>query len=287
MHYELIIRLGQASIDFAWSAAGQDKMVYAPYEMNGSISLAAHLREALGNNPPPSPPQGRGVNIVSPIGKSNQSSLPWGGVGGGFKAGGGSLVMVSSPTMLVPVDEFVATDADMLYRHVFPKAPSNLSGGVVGYSVVPMLDTVALFAIDKDVHRVVSETFAEARFLPVMQPLWEYLSHHAPLQFNVCFLDGSMHVFSVRNNRFRFCNSFEVGSADDAAYLSLNAWTQLGMDAEYDVFCVVGQPPGDGRFEQTVRRYVRKVYVRNLVDEIGLPEPLRGMPLDMQALMAG
>ncbi|MBQ6652105.1 MAG: DUF3822 family protein [Prevotella sp.] len=252
MKDSLFIRLGQASIDFAWKAAGQDEVKYVPYELKGGLSPAAHLREALRTSVP---------------------SHEFGTV----------LVMVSSPTMLVPVDEFVEDEADMLYHHVFPATDNRQQ---VGHSVVPMLDVVALFAIDNDVHRVVSGTFAEARFLPMAQPLWEYLSHHAPQQFNVCFIDGVMHVFSVRNNRFRFCNSFEVNSADDAAYLSLNAWTQLGMDAEHDVFCVVGQSPGDGRFEQTIRRYVRKVYVRQLAGELGLPEPLSAMPVDMQAIVS-
>ena len=48
------------------------------------LTLTILLRKIRFNNPPSTPPQGRGANIASFIRKSNQTPLPWGGVGGGL-----------------------------------------------------------------------------------------------------------------------------------------------------------------------------------------------------------
>ena len=279
MHYELI-RLGQSTIDFARTTADTNDVRYETYRMNQGISLAANLREALASS-----------TIGTPEGRV--------------------LVMVGTPVMLVPVDDFNDNDADTLYRHAYPSSLSGNSGNswcsssegvqtaIVGQSVVPTLDVVALFAIDKDVHTVVTDRFVQAKFMPAMQPLWTYLSSlsgnsgnswHSSLRggnvLHVCFHDGQMSAFAVRNNHVRFCNSFHVSRANDAAYLTLNAWTQMGMDAEHDVVDIIGTPPEGDRFAETIRRYVRRVDVRRLADEFALPATAKEMPVDMQAFIA-
>lgn len=258
----LIIRLGQSSIDFAQTTADTNDVSHESYHMNQGISPAANLRDALG--------AGKIIN-------NSSASLI-------------QIVMIDAPVMLVPVDDFNDNDADTLYRHAYP-ATGTVQSAIVGSSVVPALDVVALFAINKDVHTVVTDHFAQAKFMPAMQPLWTYLNSHSALipqsnVLHVCFHDGQMTAFSVRNNHVRFCNSFQTSRANDAAYLTLNVWTQMGMDAEHDVVSIIGTPPEDDQFAEIIRRYVRHVSVRHLADEFALPAAAKEMPVDMQALIA-
>ena len=258
----LIIRLGQSSIDFAQTTSDTNDVSYESYHMNQGISPAANLRDALG--------AGKIIN-------NSSSSLI-------------QIVMIDAPLMLVPVDDFNDNDADTLYRHAYP-ATGTVQSAIVGSSVVPALDVVALFAINKDVHTVVTDHFAQAKFMPAMQPLWTYLNSHSALipqsnVLHVCFHDGQMTAFSVRNNHVRFCNSFQTSRANDAAYLTLNVWTQMGMDAEHDVVSIIGTPPEGDQFAEIIRRYVRHVSVRHLADEFALPAAAKEMPVDMQALIA-
>lgn len=258
----LIIRLGQSSIDFAQTTADTNDVSHESYHMNQGISPAANLRDALG--------AGKIIN-------NSSASLI-------------QIVMIDAPVMLVPVDDFNDNDADTLYRHAYP-ATGTVQSAIVGSSVVPALDVVALFAINKDVHTVVTDHFAQAKFMPAMQPLWTYLNSHSALipqsnVLHVCFHDGQMTAFSVRNNHVRFCNSFQTSRANDAAYLTLNVWTQMGMDAEHDVVSIIGTPPEGDQFAEIIRRYVRHVSVRHLADEFALPTAAKEMPVDMQALIA-
>ena len=258
----LIIRLGHSSIDFALTTADTNDVSHESYHMNQGISPAANLRDALDED-----------KLLIP----HSSSLI-------------QIVMVDTPVMLVPVDDFNDNDADALYRHAYP-ATGTAQNAIVGSSVVPALDVVALFAINKDVNTVVTDHFAQAKFMPAMQPLWTYLNSHSALipqsnVLHVCFHDGQMTAFSVRNNHVRFCNTFQTDRANDAAYLTLNVWTQMGMDAKHDVVAIIGTPPEGDKYAEIIRRYVRHVSVRHLADEFALPASAKEMPVDMQAFIA-
>ena len=259
----LIIRLGQSSIDFAQTTADTNDVSHESYHMNQGISPAANLRDALG--------AGKIIN-------NSSASLI-------------QIVMIDAPVMLVPVDDFNDNDADALYRHAYP-ATGTAQNAIVGSSVVPALDVVALFAINKDVNTVVTDHFAQAKFMHAMQPLWTYLNAHHPAiitqgnVLHICFHDGQMNAFSARNNRVRFCNTFQTDRANDAAYLTLNVWTQMGMDAKHDVVAIIGTPPEGDKYAEIIRRYVRHVSVRHLADEFALPASAKEMPVDMQAFIA-
>ena len=91
-------------------------IVYEPYEMNNGISPAANLREAF-----------------------QRSEL----LKSGYRR---ALILTDAPVLVIPVEEYVAEEADTLYRYTFRTGGSD----EVVCRQLPALNGVAAFAMNKD-----------------------------------------------------------------------------------------------------------------------------------------
>jgi hypothetical protein len=97
------------------------------YNLNSGISIAANLRQALSvcallRNP-------RLYDRVT--------------------------VVVDTPTMLIPEDEYTSGSATLLYRNAFSMSPAD----EVQTSPLDTLGVVLAFAVNKDLHFVLNENF--------------------------------------------------------------------------------------------------------------------------------
>ena len=89
-------------------------------------------------------------------------------------------------------------------------------------------------------------------------------------------------------NRFRFCNSFEVGNSRDAVYYLLAVWKQLAFDPQADELHLTfdtDNAASEALHEReamadSLRQYVRRVH-------IGVPAAgnhAEGLPFDLRIL---
>lgn len=116
----MTLRISDTSLAFAIADKTAVKGVaHETYTVRSGISIAANLREAFRQSQLLSHPTGR------------------------------AQVMLSAPTMLVPVEEFDETKAETLYRYSFA-AQANTE---VICSVLPQLNAVAIMAINRDLMR--------------------------------------------------------------------------------------------------------------------------------------
>ncbi len=251
----LIIRIGRSALSFSTIADGTT-VVYEPYTMNSSISVAANMREAL--------------HAVELLQKQFHSTL----------------VMIDAKTMVMPLDDFDEQQKDTIFRYTIISSKSD----DIMHTVLPNLRSVALFAVNHDLRQVLVDNFPNMLLLPAVAPVWRHLhsrsftGRHQKLY--AYFHDRTMSVFSFQQNRFLFTNSFPVSTADNALYYLLSVWKQLNMDASADELHMVGQMPTDGDLRQMAEEFIKKVYVITPVGEFNRAPvtQIKGMPYDLMTL---
>ena len=188
-------------------------LVYEPYEMNMGISVAANLREAY---------------KVSELLQSGYKRL---------------LAEIDTPVMLMPIDDFGTQDIETLYHHTYHRQGNE----EILSSILPDLNAIAVFAINKDLKLVIDDHFKDIRIQPLMQSVWTHIYRHLYVgprrKLFAYFHEKRMEVFSFQQNRFRFSNSYEAGNEHDALYYLLYIWKLTGMDTEKDELCLIGDTP--------------------------------------------
>lgn len=233
--HRLVVRVANRSLSFLKPVKG-GVPEYIPYVVKSGVSVAANLRTAF----------------------KEDDSLTDGD--------GRVLLSVCSPVSLVPLDDFMEDtfDADVAYNYVFP-----------GYqhdekicNVLPELNAVAIFSVNKDLKLVVDDRFRNVRIQNVMQPVWSHLFQRSQLvmqrrKLYAYFHDGLMDVFSFHHRRFRYSNAFLVTDVDDVVYYLLVAWKQIGMDNLDDELHIVGNYSEPDNLIEKLRKFLRKVYLVN------------------------
>jgi hypothetical protein len=250
----LIIRISKGRLSFA-TADGSD-VLFEDYALNSSISMAANLREAL-----------RTVPLLE---ESFERVL----------------VMVDTPTLMVPANLFAEEESETLYHHAFTDVEQQL----VMHTVLPDLNAVALFAIQKDLRNVIADRFTDVRYTAAIAPVWRHLHQRSYTgqhqKLYGYFHDRRMEVFSYAQNRFKFCNAYAVNNPNDTLYYLLAVWKQLTMDADHDELHLVGDINERDQLLEEAQKFVKRVFYINPSGEFNRAPvtQIKGMPYDMMVL---
>ncbi len=225
----LTIRVGQNSLTFVHKNA-EGKFVYLPYQTKNGISIAANLREAL---------KDESLDLNS-----------WKRV----------LVLLDSPTIMVPIEEYDERSKEVIYRY----SVTGQENCAVLATILPSVNTVALYSLNKDLRMVLTDNFSDIKIHPVCASVWQYLQRRSNTGTNekiyAYFHDNKMDVCSFKKNRFRFCNIFKATTANDAAYYILAAWQQLGMNAKKDDVFLLGNFNSTDQLIDELHKFVENVY---------------------------
>lgn len=230
----LTIRFSRNNMAFTVGDPQENGMlVYEPYEMNMGISVAANLREAF---------------KVSELLQSGYKRL---------------LAEIDTPVMLMPIDDFGTQDIETLYHHTYHRQGNE----EILSSILPDLNAIAVFAINKDLKLVIDDHFKDIRIQPLMQSVWTHLyrrSYAGPRRkLYAYFHEKRMEVFSFQQNRFRFSNSYEATNEHDALYYLLYIWKLTGMDIEKDELYIVGDIPYQDWLIEKVKQHLKYCRVIN------------------------
>ena len=253
----LTIRVSNNSLSFSVvDREAEHQLIYEPYTVKSGVSLAANLRQAFKE----SDLLTRGYSKVR--------------------------VYIDTPLLIVPIEEFKEEDITILYQHAF----SGHDSDAILYRVQPSLNVVALFCINKDLKMVVEDNFANVRFTPLLQPVWNYLHQRSFVGLNrklyAYYHDKKVDIFSFEKNRFKFFNSFEAPHPKDALYFMLYVWKQLGLDQLRDELHLLGDVPDQEWLLYNTRLYIKKVFTLNPSAEFNRAPitEIKGMPFDLLAL---
>ena len=255
---QIVVRIGKHHLSFSSVnlLQAEDPIVYEPYVMKSNMSVAANLRKAL-----------------------KDAELMQSGV---KKA----LVMVDAPILMIPVELFEEENMAALYNHSFPSEEQE----TVLYNVLPDLNTVAVFAIAKDLLTVLNDNFDDVKFTAAMSPVWRHLHKRSftgmRSKLYGYFHDQKLEIFSFYQNRFKFYNQFETNRAHDALYFLLYIWKQLSLSAEHDEMYILGDIPEREWLVTELKKYVQTACVINPSADFNRAPAtqVKNMPYDLMAL---
>ena len=255
----LIVRITRRTLAFAVTDKTADAQVaYEPYTVRSGISMAANLREAFKS----AALLQRGYKRVN--------------------------ILVDVAVMLVPIEEFQEEDMQGLYRYTFGLD----DGDTVVHQVLPDLNAVAVFPINKDIKLVVDDHFTDVRITPLIRSIWTYLHRKSFIGMSKklygYFHDKKLELFAFSKNRFKFYNSFELDSSRDAVYFIMYVWEQLGMDKTSDELHLVGDIVDSDGLKISLSQFIRKVYINNLAADFSSAPitAISGLPYDLITLFA-
>ena len=251
------LRIARNSMSFAIvDSTAINGLAYDPYVVRSGMSMAANLREAFNNSP-----------ILSQ----------------GFQR---AQVLIDTPVMLIPLEEFDDEDSELLFRHTFTGHESD----EIPNTVLPMQNAVAVYPINKDIKLVLTDHFSDIKILPLMQPVWNYMHKRSftgvRKKLYAYFRGKQLDLFSFTQNRFTFCNSYDVMSHKDASYFILYVWKQLGLDNREDELYLSGNIPDREDLTTELKQYVQKIYAVNPTAEFNRAPitQIKGLPFDLMTL---
>jgi hypothetical protein len=252
----LTIRIGRHTLSFSQPTEDDSDVVYEPYVVKSGVSMAANLREAFKTSELLMTPQKR-VRVV-----------------------------IDADVLMVPVESFNEEQMETLYFHAFPKKEQL----AVYYNVLPDLNCVAVFGMNKDLRLVIDDHFQDVNLVIAMSAVWRYL-HQRSFTGNRNKLYGYFHekrleIFNFQQNRFKFCNAFDASRAHDSLYFLLYVWKQLQLEPEHDELHIVGEIPDQEWLVSELKRFLQNAYVINPEADFNhhpITE-IKSMPYDLQTL---
>ena len=253
----LTIRIGRNTLSMLSLGEDSSDIEYEPYVVKSGVSMAANLRDAFKQSRLllASPPRVR--------------------------------VLLDSDVLMVPVEVFSEQDMELLHHHAFPAGEQD----AIYYNVLPDLNAVAVFSMNRDLRLVLDDHFRDIRLVAAVQPVWRYLHQRSFTgvrpKLYAYFHEKHLEVFAFQKNRFKFCNSFEAKRVNDVMFLLLYVWNQLQLKAQFDELYLVGDIPAQEWLVQELKRYVEKVFVINPRGDFSQHPvtDVKGMPYDLQTLV--
>lgn len=252
----MTIRIGRGTLSFATPSEDGDSIIFEPYVVKSGISMAANLRDAFKKADLllDTPPRVR--------------------------------VLYDGDVLMVPVELFQEDTMETMYRHAFPSKEQE----IVYYNVLPDLNAVAVFSMNRDLRLVIDDHFKDVTLVAAISPVWRHL-HQRSFTGNrhklyAYFHEKQIDIFSFQQNRFKFCNSFAAGRPHDSLYFLLYVWKQLQLQPEHDELHIVGDIPEQQWLLSELKKYLQKAYVINPVADFNQAPvtQIKGMPYDMQTL---
>lgn len=253
---KFVIRITDSSLSFAMRNGKDNNLAFESYEMKKEMSVAANLRQAF-----------RESNLLSMAGQK-------------------VTVTIDSKVIIVPIEEFEEKDIEEQYHYVYP----NSEGMTVVSTVLPTVNSIAIYAISKDIRTVLCDHFEEVRIMPLMAMMWDFLMQRSYGGTNkkiyAYFHDGMMEVCSFTRNRFRFNNTFCITDSHDALYFLLGVWKTIGGKAMTDDLFLLGKIPARDSLTEETKQFLSRVYYINPSADFNRADfsIVEGIPFDMMVL---
>ena len=254
----LTIRISRFHLSFSTSkiTTEDNPISYEQYAMRSGISTAANLREAL---------------KTALLPQDDYHSV---------------LAMIDSPVLMVPADIYSEEESSKMYCHSFPSHSTD----IVLRNVLPDLNAVAVFGINKDLKLVLEDHYPTVKFTSVASPVWSHLHQRSYTGIHNklygYFHDKKLEIISFSKKRFKFCNTFETSNVYDSVYFLLNTWNHLMMQTAQDELHLVGDIPEQETITEELKKYLKKVYIINpSADFNEAPATqIKNMPYDLMTL---
>lgn len=180
-------------------------------------------------------------------------------------------VVVVSPITIVPLAEFEEEQSVELYHYTLLGDNEPRSARRVHYDLLPAANAVILFSIKEELCHAIETIFGEVHYVSSFTSWVKRFSskvnthqrrraylHCAEQQIDIAIYEG---------HHLLILNSYEVNTAADAAYYTLNVAQNLGLDLQQIPISLFGLEQQRDAIEEQISRYVRNVGVVRLSAE--------------------
>lgn len=260
MNSRMTIRASKGSLAFAMAEKDNEEQVaFQPYTFKSGVSVSANLREAF--------------KTVPLLQADTQRAR----------------ILVNAPVLLLPIEEYDERSNETLYLHSYP----STEGCVIVSNVLPDLNAVAVFAVNKDLKMVVDDHYQDVKVTAMMLPVWRYMHRRSFIGIRrklfAHFHDGQLELFSFERNRFVFSNRYDVKHAKDALYFILFVWKELALDQQRDELYLSGDIPDRDALLRDLLLHIRKATVINPAADFNRAPmtSIKGITLDLLTLYLG
>lgn len=226
----LAIRISNSNMFFSvGDPLTKDDFTYEIYNINKGISIAANLREAF---------------------KTSELLLS------GYKR---SIIILDSPAMIIPIEEYDEQNVEDLYKFTHKL---NNNETIINNAISELNLSIA-YKLNKDLQLVLNDHFDDIHYLHIMQSVWidtyHYHYKNESMMLFVYFHNKKFEVFSFKQNRIYFYNSYNYCSINDTTYYILCVWKQLGIDIKMDILYLFGDIPNREELIASLNRFLYSV----------------------------
>lgn len=196
-----------------------------------------------------------------------------------------ALVLADTPVVFVPIDEFSESNKETFYKYTLTGQDDN----AVISTIIPELNTIALYSINKDLKQVLEDNFEDIKFshtcTAVLKALYRRNFTGISRKLFCHFSEGRLDVYSFLQNRFKFANSYKIISSRDAVYFILHVWQQLAFDQQKDELHITGNMSNIEKTTNELQRYIRNVCMISPKAEFNRSPitDIQGIPYDLMA----
>ena len=226
----ITMRIGRDTLSFS-KHLEDETVINEPFIVKSGVSMAANLREAF---------------------KSSELLA---------EAQGKVRVLIDTDVLMVPIELFEEATKEAMFYQAFPSRNQEL----VYFNVLPDLNAVAVFSMNRDLRLVIDDHFSDVTLMVAMMPVWRQLhqrSYTGPRhKLYGYFHEKKLDVFSFQQNRFKYSNVFDASRLNDSLYFLLYVWKQLQLASETDELHLCGHVPEADKMVAELKKYVKNVYL--------------------------
>ncbi|MBR1712630.1 MAG: DUF3822 family protein [Alloprevotella sp.] len=257
----LYVRLSERNLCFArYELRHEPVFIFAPWDVQPETSLGVNLREAKET-----------VELL----RESAARVE---------------VIVDCPVTPVPMADFQEEDCERLYDHCFTAdAPRRIF-----YDTFPYANAVLLFALNNAACQALEETFGEG--VHYTAALTHVLKHFAAKdsirsdggkRFFAYLHDYQEDIAVFDGKRLLMLNRYEVQTATDVAYYTLNAAQELGMATDTDAFYLAGEQEMREQAVAELGHYAKNLHNLNPTGEFNrhTVSTTPGVPYDLMTAL--
>ena len=172
--------------------------------------------------------------------------------------GGAVYGLVVGPCMQVPLECFRKEEVHAFYRLTYAQEKT----GKTYYNILPHLEIAQVFTIRPEVESALCQLFPHIRFYHnhsmILEKMGLMPSSGTP-QLYVCFSKEELFLFSYKEGRLHYANTFPADVAENTAFFILSVWKGLDLDPLNATCILLGESGVKAAASAILGRYIKNV----------------------------
>ena len=200
-----------------------------------------------------------------------------------------NILLADTDYTLIPKEYYAEQYESEFYQHNFA---STTSHSIVMHNRVGDGQAMALFAVEKQLHKYITTQYPKATIHAAISPLINFgVERSYATGKKYCLLHlrkRSIDFMCYENAAPLFVNTFHYRNTSDALYYLLGCWSTLGLSQTDDTLHIAGQVRQGKALMHELEKFIQHIHVIRPAEEFHSTELARTdeLPFDLQTLIA-